>query len=50
MRTLPCGLPYDAFMDLVATTSLNRINQTEAQAIFEKLSELGFKVVPSKSK
>lgn len=47
MPTLICGLPYAVFMELRTHTAMNRLSQPEAQAIFDKLAELGFKVVPA---
>ena len=47
MKTIASGLPYETFQELRAVTALNRLNQPESEAIFEKLAELGFKVVPT---
>jgi hypothetical protein len=43
---LACGLPKEAFGILRTETPLNRVNYDEATVIFDRMFEMGFKVVP----
>ncbi len=43
---LACGLPYHEFGALRNETAFDRLNHSEGLAVFDKLHERGFKIVP----
>ena len=45
-KSLDCGLPYEAFAALRNATAFDRLNHSEGLAVFDKLYEHGFKIVP----
>jgi hypothetical protein len=45
-KPLDCGLPYEEFGALRNETAFSRLNYDEGLAVFDKLHEHGFKIVP----
>ena len=45
VKALACGLPCAVLQELRNVSALNRLSQTEAADVFDKLLEAGFKVV-----